>query len=573
MAKSYSCTPNASRSKSTPVVYNLIKWTFIVTISVILIVSLTLYWVDYSVSRLKWQLIPNPILLLISASIMVLGYFILCRVDGKKRAKRRGRRMPSKIPINVILVAISILFLVFQIFLIRQYYFETAWDADTVKDSAMNIIDGKSPDPGWWPDYYDVNPNNRTIVSLFVVVIKVMSWLTVDDPVFGLILFQCAVSWATGIILYLIIKRVSGRRRDACFGWLIYAILVGLNPWISIPYSDSVALILPVAMLYLLILRPKNIKLIFLRWFSLGALGYFSLQIKPQTTIMFIAIVMVTAISIVMQRIRHGDLIFTKNHIVGLLAIIIGMVAVCLPLKMLNDRLVPIEPNRSLPIMHYLMMGMNDETDGVYSGNDVWFISLDGAYKDGDGSNPPSRIVTTDEIAKRDFSELVERLKNMGVDGLVKLLVRKTLVNFNDGAFAWSGEGGFYWTVRPPASELSESIREMFYIPDESNGINEKDSKYEYFQTAEQGIWLAVLLLSVFSAIRLRNSRIILTMMLGVIGLIVYELLFEARARYVFTFVPIFIILAVMGLTRLHELVSAGRSKVKAAKRAILSDN
>ena len=104
--------------------------------------------------------------------------------------------------------------------------------------------------------------------------------------------------------------------------------------------------------------------------------------------------------------------------------------------------------------------------------------------------------------------------------------------------------------MKPPSSELAQSIREIFYIPDKGNGVASARSKYKYFQTIEQGIWLAVLFFSIFSVLGHKKSRVIVSMMLGVIGLIVYEMLFEARARYIYTYVPIFILLAVFGLTK-----------------------
>ena len=41
--------------------------------------------------------------------------------------------------------------------------------------------------------------------------------------------------------------------------------------------------------------------------------------------------------------------------------------------------------------------------------------------------------------------------------------------------------------------------------------------------------------------------------MLSVIGLAMFELLFEARARYLFVFSPVLVILACLGLHALYE--------------------
>lgn len=529
-----------AKDKQIPIVYRVIKCLFAVVIVVILFINVAFYWLDYKGTRRTWQIIDNPILLPISICLVGAIFAIVYK------AKFKFKRFSA----DAVFIVASLLFLILQVFLVRQYYFETAWDAATVRDSAINIVNGDSPDPDWWPDYYDVNPNNRTIVSLFTVVIRVMSVLTVDDPNFGLVLFQCGISWMTGVVLYFTVKRLTNSRRLACVAWLIYAVLVGLSPWVSIPYSDGVGLIIPITMIFLLTIKSQRSLVRMLKWLALGGLGYLSLQIKPQTTIMFMAILIVVGLGIIVDKIRNGQPIFIIQRIINVTALVGGICLVMIPIKLINDTLVPIEVDRNLPITHYLMMGMNSETDGIYSGDDVWFISLDGVYKEGDGSNPPSRVVTTDEIADRNIEELINRLKEMGIVGTVKLLVRKSLVNFNDGAFAWSGEGNFYWSVEPPSSELAQSIREIFYIPDKGNGVTSTRSKYKYFQTIEQGIWLAVLFFSIFSVLGHKKSRVIVSMMLGVIGLIVYEMLFEARARYIYTYVPIFILLAVFGLAK-----------------------
>lgn len=529
-----------AKDKQIPIVYGVIRCLFTVAIVAILFINVAFYWLDYKGTRRTWQIIDNPILLPIS--ICLVGVISAIVYKAKFKFKRFSA--------DAVFIVVSLLFLILQVFLVRQYYFETAWDAATVRDSAINIVNGDSPDPDWWPDYYDVNPNNRTIVSLFTVVIRVMSVLTIDDPNFGLILFQCGISWMTGAVLYFTVKRLANSRRPACVAWLIYVVSVGLSPWVSIPYSDGVGLIIPITMIFLLTIKSQRSLVRTLKWLALGGLGYLSLQIKPQTTIMFIAILIVVGLGIIVDKIRNGQPIFTRQRIINMTALVGGVCLVMIPIKLINDTLVPIKLDRNLPITHYLMMGMNSETDGKYSGDDVWFISLDGAYKDGDGSNPPSRVVTTDEIADRNIKELTNRLKEMGIVGTAKLLVRKSLVNFNDGAFAWSGEGNFYWSVKPSSSELAQSIREIFYIPDKGNGVTSARSKYKYFQTIEQGIWLAVLFFSIFSVFGRKKSRVVVSVMLGVIGLTIYELLFEARARYIYTYVPIFILLAVFGLTK-----------------------
>ena len=43
-------------------------------------------------------------------------------------------------------------------------------------------------------------------------------------------------------------------------------------------------------------------------------------------------------------------------------------------------------------------------------------------------------------------------------------------------------------------------------------------------------------------------ASLLLVMMLSVIGLTMFELIFEARARYLFTYAPVYILLGIGGL-------------------------
>ena len=141
----------------TPVVFRLIKLIFAIFVGIILLINLTLFWVNYGGTRRTWQIIDNPILLPISICLVGAIFAIVYK------AKFKFKRFSA----DAVFIVASLLFLILQVFLVRQYYFETAWDAATVRDSAINIVNGDSPDPDWWPDYYDVNPNNRN--NCFVI--------------------------------------------------------------------------------------------------------------------------------------------------------------------------------------------------------------------------------------------------------------------------------------------------------------------------------------------------------------------------------------------------------------------
>jgi ABC-2 type transport system permease protein len=73
---------------------------------------------------------------------------------------------------------------------------------------------------------------------------------------FAQIAFQCFLNTLTGFMLFFLIRKVLRDDRAAAAGFMIYVLLIGLSPWVSIPYSDSIALIFPVSVLLLYFMQP-----------------------------------------------------------------------------------------------------------------------------------------------------------------------------------------------------------------------------------------------------------------------------------------------------------------------------
>ena len=121
-------------------------------------------------------------------------------------------------------------------------------------------------------------------------------------------------------------------------------------------------------------------------------------------------------------------------------------------------------------------------------------------------------------------------------------MTKKVLLNYNDGTFFWGGEGTFYKKILPEKNHyISSFFRNLYY-----NG-DYKGKYYSIWANFEQMIWLTVLFFAMLSGFFARDKRITVVM-ITIIGLTLFELIFEARARYLFAYVPLYIILAVCGI-------------------------
>ncbi len=77
-----------------------------------------------------------------------------------------------------------------------------------------------------------------------------------------------------------------------------------------------------------------------------------------------------------------------------------------------------------------------------------------------------------------------------------------------------------------------------------------KDKQYYYlYALLEQTLWLLVLALVLCGALlSVRQDRHILFLQMVILGVSAYVLLFEGRAKYLFMFVPVYLLLAAVGL-------------------------
>lgn len=180
-------------------------------------------------------------LLVFAVSLIFVGSFCCMAA---KAAQKQGKKTGT----SCFFLAVSLVFLVLQVLWVRSYYFQTGWDAGTVMKSAVILANGESLQDYNW--YYSVYPNNLVLLLLYSNEIRLFRWLHIV-PSFGIVLVQCLLSWASGLLLYGTTRNMLKDEKAAMAAWGLYVLLVGLSPWVSIPYSDSTALIFPIAILYL----------------------------------------------------------------------------------------------------------------------------------------------------------------------------------------------------------------------------------------------------------------------------------------------------------------------------------
>ena len=556
----------------------LITGTYAVMAAVIIgILMICQGWEYYAKVELPWA---NWVCLTAGlAGLGVLGGFSrLCsggrRGEELRRAESGGmspdRRQKRSRRIRLGVIGVLSLGMALLIYYLSAHYaFTAGWDPAFVYQDACNMAAGYTDDLSF--DYFRQYPNNALITMVYSWMIQLGTALELGElEWFNIQTFQAAGYGLVLFLIYVCADKITGGRHPgaALWCWITGILLIGLSPWVAVQYTDNMAMVMVMAELWIWLKAREAGKgwKVFAWTFCFFLTGVILYRIKPQGLIFLIAAVIIgilteCRITRIRERLRKDLLI--------LLASAVGTCAGLWCVQAVFDQ-SPYDTNSEdrFGMSHYLMMGLNETEMGGYSEGDV-SISAGAA--------------TRAERSRVNWETVRERIRNMGAAGLIRQGVRKTLTNFGDGTFAWEQEGMFYsydsYVYRKGNRTLAEWLPTVYISAAFDEMVEE--SRSEIWRTAVQCIWMGVLALSAFSFVRAggRMNRTgnggrtsdgglfsardvdgtaVIAMQLALIGLALFELLFEARARHLLAYAPFFVILAGIGGIRVSGWIRAG---------------
>ena len=227
-------------------------------ISIALILILVFFFSD-DIYACKQQFLNQFLLLFAGIVICSSFYFFLSR--RKKEIRFR------------FLVLFGLLFMFFQIWLMKYYVFQTGWDVQGILMSAWQAARGETIDAYT----FSVYPNNILLTYIFSRILRFGTQIGLAEyHAYDLLLIlQSFLSFLTGLLLFTVIFRMTTDRKKAFVGYVFYLLLVGLSPWVSIPYSDAVGLFFPTAILAVYLQSTSKKISFFLKWIGIGFLSWF----------------------------------------------------------------------------------------------------------------------------------------------------------------------------------------------------------------------------------------------------------------------------------------------------------
>ncbi len=441
---------------------------------------------------------------------------------------------------GIIIALLSLLFFSAEVLYAASAFFYSDWDPAGVLDCVYKLLRGRSGEINI--DYFSAHPNNLMLVCTYLAVLRAAA-LFGTESVISIVFLQALLFSLGGVLVFYIVNDLLSLKA-AFLSYLLYTLWIGFNPYLLITYSDAVGLIFPLVLfrLFQLVLRKDRGKAVIPTASVAGVFAGLGYAVKPQTVIVFIAGIIVTAFVFFLRKDRKQ-----------FYAVIAAVFMFPVVLITVNNAIYPslgleLDKAKSFGFSHYIMMGLNPETDGVYSNEDTEFTN---SIKD-----PSERRAENLRVTE-------ERLKEYGISGLLGHLKRKQLINFCDGTFSWGIDGNFF--AGPvlgdmPAVREDSPLRPMIH-----SFIVAGERNYDKFRDLMQLFWLTVLFFGsageIFALKRLIGRdfegnpafSILGVLFLSLYGLTVFELIFEAKARYLFTYLPLFLIAGVYGASGIYR--------------------
>ena len=359
------------------------------------------------------------------------------------------------------------------------------------------------------------------LTVLFKLTIKVSSSIEVFLTI--AIIFNIIVINLTILLTYMFITSVLGQRNATLFSIFIL-LTTPFYAYSPIVYNDTITMIFPVIMFWGLYIYSENnenkVKGI-LSLIGIASAAAIGTILKTNIIIGLVAIIIYILFT---NKLLKGIM---SNAIMGIIFIVIMS-----SFQTIAQRYIPIEYNEcGLPATHWIMMGLKGPV-GQFNQEDVLF-SQEIRLKYG-----------KEEVKEENINVIKARLKDYGFDGYIKFLNNKI-------SFTW-GDGTYY------------SVNKISRSPEKNSKIQEyiiggKNTLFIYISQFSHIIILVMILISAIGSIK-KTASFEMSMHIGIFGVFLFLVIWEARSRYLLCYLPILVITAFYGINYLFKFID-GRLK------------
>jgi len=449
-------------------------------------------------------LLGNALLLSIALAVLLAAALL----------RRAAGALPQRMRWGLLLAIYFPLLLALQLVFTRSVWYYPGFDVVNVYQDAQRLAEGIPVDPA----YYNLCPNNAPITVLLSAPLWVALKIGLAVP-YAVLPYLGALMANLALLLAMLCIGKLTQSRFARLGTLAMGtVWIAFSMLTTVPYTDIFAIVFPVLALYLYLSKLRAMP----KWFLISLTIFFGASIKPTVLIFLIALALVNGARLLFT--RRFSLRGAGRIGAVLLAVALGAVPGLLWQNLSTAYLAgSAKPEGQLSETHYLMLGMNGDTFGGHTMDDV---------------NYSTSFATLAERRQANLQRAWERLTSRSIAKNAAFFATKAYKAFSDGMFA---------------ADKSFLVLEALPRQDTLSLVYREGKLHPLLITLEQAIWLAVLSMALFALfVKTHIHHITAVLGLTVLGVGLYLLLFEVWPRYIYLYAPFFLILASLGLEKLH---------------------
>lgn len=375
-------------------------------------------------------------------------------------------------------------------------------------------------------EYFAKYANQIPLMLLVFYINKIGSFLKIPNL---LIITNSMFIAVTAFFVFMTSKKLKGDK----FGLLTLIFFV-INPifylYASYYYTDTLCMPFAIISIYLFICANEshNIKNRVILSVISGLVLAFGFKIRVVVGIVLIGIML----AVFFQKKE------VKSRIIILIFMLLGFLCGLLSYKIIAKNFETVR-NKDLefPPTHWIMMSVNEKTDGRFNNDDYNYTFNAGNYE---------------KKIEKNVKRTILRIKNMGLSRLFELQKKKLEVNWSNGDYEFNNK--FY------------DIEEMNDLYEFIVG-NRKVFLIYYLQICKAVLYVMFTIAIIDEIRKEKNYKFIF---ISVFGFFLFYMIWEVGRRYSLSCMPIMILLFSIGIERLEQVLKIKQIKLEADKIKII---
>ncbi len=375
-------------------------------------------------------------------------------------------------------------------------------------------------------EYFAKYANQIPLMLLVFYINKIGSFFKIPNL---LIITNSMFIAITAFFVFMTSKKLKGDK----FGLLTLIFFV-INPifylYASYYYTDTLCMPFAIISIYLFICanESRNIKNRVILSVISGLVLAFGFKIRVIVGIVLIGIML----AVFFQKKE------VKSRIIIFIFMLLGFLCGLLSYKIIAKNFETVR-NKDLefPPTHWIMMSVNEKTDGRFNNDDYNYTFNAGNYE---------------KKIEKNVKRTILRIKNMGLSRLFELQKKKLEVNWSNGDYEFNNK---FYDIEE-MNDLYEFIvgnRKVFLI---------------YYLQICKAILYVMFTIAILDEIRKeKNYKFIF---ISVFGFFLFYMIWEVGRRYSLSCMPIMILLFSIGIERLEQVLKIKQIKLDTDKTKII---